>query len=58
MAKSHVRYMVGGCLKVPNEKIFRFGVCRPAGCGYIKLILHKPFLNGQERSVSSLKGFN
>lgn len=24
MAKSHVRYMIGGCLKVPNERIIRF----------------------------------
>jgi len=23
-AKSHVRYMIGGCMKVPNERIFRF----------------------------------
>jgi len=58
MAKSHVRYMIGGCLKVPNEKIFRFGACCPAGWGYINLILHKPSLNGQERCVSSLRGFN
>jgi hypothetical protein len=35
MAKSHVRYMIGGCLKVPNERIIRFGACCPAGCGYI-----------------------
>lgn len=26
MAKSHVRYMIGGRLKVSNERIFRFGV--------------------------------
>ena len=25
VAKSHVRYMIGGCLSVPNEHIFRFG---------------------------------
>ncbi len=25
MAKSHTRYMVGGCTQVPNERIFRFG---------------------------------
>ncbi|KAI0779494.1 threonine ammonia-lyase [Fomes fomentarius] len=24
MAKSHTRYMVGGCTQVPNERIFRF----------------------------------
>lgn len=35
LAKSHVRYMIGGCLKVPNERIFTFGACRPAGFGYI-----------------------
>ncbi len=25
VAKSHVRYMIGGCQNVPNERIFRFG---------------------------------
>lgn len=25
VAKSHVRYMIGGCQKVVNERIFRFG---------------------------------
>lgn len=25
MAKSHIRYMIGGCQKVPNERVFRFG---------------------------------
>jgi hypothetical protein len=25
MAKSHTRYMVGGCRAVPNERLFRFG---------------------------------
>ena len=25
MAKSHVRYMIGGCQTVANERIFRFG---------------------------------
>lgn len=25
MAKSHVRYMIGGCQAVANERIFRFG---------------------------------
>lgn len=25
MAKSHTRYMVGGCTVVPNERLFRFG---------------------------------
>lgn len=25
MAKSHVRYMIGGGQKVPDERIFRFG---------------------------------
>lgn len=25
VAKSHVRYMIGGCQSVPNERIFRFG---------------------------------
>ncbi|RPD57486.1 threonine ammonia-lyase [Lentinus tigrinus ALCF2SS1-7] len=24
MAKSHARYMIGGCTKVPNERMFRF----------------------------------
>lgn len=24
-AKSHVRYMIGGCAQVPNERVFRFG---------------------------------
>ncbi|KAG5648480.1 hypothetical protein DXG03_003091 [Asterophora parasitica] len=24
MAKSHVRYMIGGCSNVPNERVFRF----------------------------------
>ncbi|KDR75861.1 hypothetical protein GALMADRAFT_248592 [Galerina marginata CBS 339.88] len=24
MAKSHVRYMIGGCQKVPHERVFRF----------------------------------
>lgn len=26
MAKSHIRYMIGGCQKVPNERVFRFGM--------------------------------
>lgn len=26
LAKSHARYMVGGCQTVPDERIFRFGV--------------------------------
>jgi threonine dehydratase len=25
MAKSHARYMIGGCAVVPHERIFRFG---------------------------------
>ena len=25
LAKSHARYMIGGCQTVPNERIFRFG---------------------------------
>lgn len=25
MAKSHTRYMVGGCTVVPDERLFRFG---------------------------------
>lgn len=25
MAKSHGRYMIGGCQSVPNERLFRFG---------------------------------
>jgi len=25
VAKSHVRYMIGGCHQVPNERVFRFG---------------------------------
>ena len=25
MAKSHARYMIGGCKQVPNERLFRFG---------------------------------
>jgi threonine dehydratase len=25
MAKSHARYMIGGCAVVPNERLFRFG---------------------------------
>ncbi len=29
LAKSHVRYLIGGRLKVPNERIFRFGACCP-----------------------------
>ena len=24
-AKSHIRYMIGGCHKVPNERVVRFG---------------------------------
>lgn len=24
MAKSHARYMIGGCKVVPNERVFRF----------------------------------
>ncbi|KAI9067291.1 threonine ammonia-lyase [Trametes sanguinea] len=24
MAKSHARYMIGGCIEVPNERLFRF----------------------------------
>jgi threonine dehydratase len=27
LAKSHVRYMSGGCQVVENERVFRFGVC-------------------------------
>lgn len=26
LAKSHARYMVGGCSNVPNERVFRFGM--------------------------------
>lgn len=26
LAKSHARYMIGGCANVPTERIFRFGV--------------------------------
>ena len=26
MAKSHTRYMIGGCTVVPNERLFRFGM--------------------------------
>ena len=26
MAKSHVRYMIGGCQRVDNERVFRFGL--------------------------------
>lgn len=29
LAKSHARYMVGGCHAVPNERIFRFGMSHP-----------------------------
>jgi threonine dehydratase len=25
MAKSHIRYMIGGCQKIPHERLFRFG---------------------------------
>lgn len=25
LAKSHARYMIGGCQAVPNERVFRFG---------------------------------
>ena len=25
LAKSHARYMIGGCKQVPNERLFRFG---------------------------------
>ena len=25
MAKTHARYMIGGCSNVPNERLFRFG---------------------------------
>ena len=25
MAKTHARYMIGGCTQVPNERLFRFG---------------------------------
>ena len=32
LAKSHVRYLVGGRLKVPDERIFRFGACCPPVC--------------------------
>ena len=29
MAKTHARYMIGGCKNVPNERLFRFGtLCR------------------------------
>lgn len=31
LAKSHARYMVGGCHNVPNERIFRFGTSH-LGC--------------------------
>ena len=27
LAKSHARYMIGGRVKVPNERLFRFGEC-------------------------------
>lgn len=26
MAKSHVRYMIGGCQRVDDERVFRFGL--------------------------------
>ena len=26
MAKSHVRYMIGGCQRVDDERVFRFGI--------------------------------
>jgi threonine dehydratase len=25
MAKSHTRFMIGGCAVVPDERVFRFG---------------------------------
>ena len=28
LAKSHARYMIGGCANVPTERIFRFGAHR------------------------------
>lgn len=28
LAKSHARYMIGGCHAVPHERIFRFGMIR------------------------------
>ena len=27
LAKSHARYMIGGRINVPNERMFRFGMC-------------------------------
>jgi threonine dehydratase len=27
LAKSHARYMIGGCHAVPDERVFRFGRC-------------------------------
>ena len=26
-AKSHARYMIGGSPAIPNERVFRFGMC-------------------------------
>lgn len=33
MAKSHARYMIGGFIEVPNERLFRFGACPVSCCG-------------------------
>jgi threonine dehydratase len=29
LAKSHARYLIGGCHAVPDERLFRFGARRP-----------------------------
>ncbi|KAF8161126.1 threonine ammonia-lyase [Crassisporium funariophilum] len=42
MAKSHVRYMIGGCHKVANERIFRFAFPeRPSALRKFLLGLHQ-----------------
>ena len=30
LAKSHSKYMIGGAQRVEHERLFRFGMCRPA----------------------------
>ena len=38
LAKSHARYMIGGRVDVPNERLFRFGELSGWVCAVVKSV--------------------
>ena len=46
MAKSHVRYMIGGCQRVNDERVFRFGLDDISYRDYLSNTLSQLFQNG------------